>query len=59
MFSSTFNSNDTITISGTGVLTQTYVKANLKGASSVYITGFSSIGVGAFYNATSVESVTI
>ena len=50
---------DTVTLSGSGTLTRQFVKENLGDATEVIITGFSEIEDYAFYECSSLTSVTI
>ena len=50
---------DTVTLSGSGTLTSQFVKENLGDATEVIITGFSVIESNAFYECSSLTSVTI
>ena len=50
---------DTVTLSGSGTLTSQFVKNNLRDATEVVISGFSEIEDYAFYECSSLTSVTI
>ena len=50
---------DTVTLSGSGTLTRQFVNENLGDATEVIITGFSEIEDYAFYECSSLTSVTI